>query len=886
LRTVRGVAYTPPRMIASNVRSSSPCRAFSSLSLPLIIGVALASAGGCDPSPEPEAIEEVEPQVGTSAHGLDSDSDGMADDWETTYFGNLTRNGTGDYDSDGMTDLEEYTYSFNPTVDDGLADQDGDRYPNVFELRRGSVPTSTTSIPTANMTVDVNGSGNYTNINAAISAATTANGTYQVIAVLPGTYSGTTNTTFTIASTKPKLLIIGTQGASKTIISGDATNVGWILSNTAVVASFTFTNINRALQVNASGKEVRLVDLVLRNNPGGSWTGGIYVVAISKLYITGCTLLENTTQTASAHQLQLAAGTTYLTNTVIYGSASGTHLFKATGATLNATYSLAKGYTLSGTGNLSSSTDPKLRFDAHLRYDSPLIGAGGTVAQSKRDMDLDTRPGSSPDISADQWADSDADQLADFWENEQAGNLTTLTSRTQDADSDGLTNDEEYVLATLATTADTDGDGVSDGLEVNTYGTSPLDTDTDDDEMPDNFEIANSLSATTPNAFEDADRDRYPNVFEYVKSTDPQSATSIPSADFIVDPVLGGSSGTDNIYEKVQQAVNVTASSGYQILAIKAGVYSGTQNTNITIATANKAKLLVIGVDGAAKTIIDGLETETGWTVSNAVVLESLTFDRLDVRSVYVNATSKEVRLVDLLVRRGTGSNYAGGLHIFASGKVDVIGCTFLSNTTETALAEQLYLGSGAVSLTNTVVSSTTSATLLYKHTNATLTANYSFVKGQTLSGSGNLAGTVDPRIRLDGRQLGTSPLRGAGNALAASKFDLDLETRSTASWDIGADQWTDTDGDTLPDAWEVLETGGLTALAGQDADGDTLTDLAEYEWFDGEYGPDPQVADTDADLVPDGYEILFGTNPIIPDADDLELDYDQDGLIECSLDV
>ncbi len=42
----------------------------------------------------------------------------MDDAWETTYFGNLSRNGTGDYDSDGMLDLEEYTNSFNPTVDD------------------------------------------------------------------------------------------------------------------------------------------------------------------------------------------------------------------------------------------------------------------------------------------------------------------------------------------------------------------------------------------------------------------------------------------------------------------------------------------------------------------------------------------------------------------------------------------------------------------------------------------------------------------------------------------------------------------------------------------------------------------------------------------------
>lgn len=38
----------------------------------------------------------------------DTDNDGMSDAWETTYFGNLSRDGKGDFDSDGWYDLEEY----------------------------------------------------------------------------------------------------------------------------------------------------------------------------------------------------------------------------------------------------------------------------------------------------------------------------------------------------------------------------------------------------------------------------------------------------------------------------------------------------------------------------------------------------------------------------------------------------------------------------------------------------------------------------------------------------------------------------------------------------------------------------------------------------------
>ena len=129
----------------------------------------------------------------------------------------------------------------------------------------------------------------------------------------------------------------------------------------------------------------------------------------------------------------------------------------------------------------------------------------------------------------DQFVDTDGDGLADVWEIAQAGNLTTLTSGTQDADGDGLTNDQEYALLTNPIVADTDGDGVSDGAEVTTYGSNPLSTDTDGDDMPDGWEVTHGLSATIANGFEDADGDRYPNVFEYAGSTDPSSGTSVPT---------------------------------------------------------------------------------------------------------------------------------------------------------------------------------------------------------------------------------------------------------------------------------------------------------------------------------------------------------------------
>ena len=47
--------------------------------------------------------------------GADTDHDEMDDDWEVTYFGNLSRNGVGDYDNDGATDLAEFRAGTDPT---------------------------------------------------------------------------------------------------------------------------------------------------------------------------------------------------------------------------------------------------------------------------------------------------------------------------------------------------------------------------------------------------------------------------------------------------------------------------------------------------------------------------------------------------------------------------------------------------------------------------------------------------------------------------------------------------------------------------------------------------------------------------------------------------
>lgn len=44
----------------------------------------------------------------------DADGDGLSDDWELTWFGNLARDGSGDYDADGIADAAEFRAGANP----------------------------------------------------------------------------------------------------------------------------------------------------------------------------------------------------------------------------------------------------------------------------------------------------------------------------------------------------------------------------------------------------------------------------------------------------------------------------------------------------------------------------------------------------------------------------------------------------------------------------------------------------------------------------------------------------------------------------------------------------------------------------------------------------
>ena len=86
----------------------------------------------------------------------DSDSDGLPDPWEKSYFpGDLTKlSGTGDFDNDGLNDLGEYQRGSDPTK----ADTDGDGLSDLVETGTG-IFVSKTNTGSNPARVDSDGDG-------------------------------------------------------------------------------------------------------------------------------------------------------------------------------------------------------------------------------------------------------------------------------------------------------------------------------------------------------------------------------------------------------------------------------------------------------------------------------------------------------------------------------------------------------------------------------------------------------------------------------------------------------------------------------------------------------------------------------------------------------
>ncbi|MBL9169359.1 MAG: hypothetical protein JNN07_16585 [Verrucomicrobiales bacterium] len=138
-------------------------------------------------------------------------------------------------------------------------------------------------------------------------------------------------------------------------------------------------------------------------------------------------------------------------------------------------------------------------------------------------------------------ADTDGDGMSDLWENAFGLNLNSPADASNDPDSDGATNLQEFRAGTDPKNPDSDGDGLQDGVETGTgiwvsnsnRGTSPNSVDSDADGLGDAVEtntgvfLDNTNPGTNPNKA-DTDGDRFNDGLEITLGFSPVSADSAP----------------------------------------------------------------------------------------------------------------------------------------------------------------------------------------------------------------------------------------------------------------------------------------------------------------------------------------------------------------------
>ncbi len=151
-----------------------------------------------------------------------------------------------------------------------------------------------------------------------------------------------------------------------------------------------------------------------------------------------------------------------------------------------------------------------------------LTGSSQTVTLTSIDNDTVSIHGIQIIDSA---TDTDGDGMSDSLEIENHFN-PALPDATTDADTDGMSNAAEIAAGTDPHQRDSDHDGILDGAEA-ARGTSPLDADSDNDSLPDGDEVNASPFPSSP-ILADSDGDGFTDPIEGTYGSNPLSAASTP----------------------------------------------------------------------------------------------------------------------------------------------------------------------------------------------------------------------------------------------------------------------------------------------------------------------------------------------------------------------
>lgn len=228
-----------------------------------------------------------------------------------------------------------------------------------------------------------------------------------------------------------------------------------------------------------------------------------------------------------------------------------------------------------------------------------------------------------------------------------------------------------------------------------------------------------------------------------------------------------------------------------------------------------------------------------------------------------------------------------GGLVVAPSSSAELIFCSIAENRVLNAIDPNFH-GGGGIAVSGSSAGESTiflkNSILFSNHANygADIMERYIGAEWVDIIAEycviGDIAGNITSNNVINADPLFANPSDGDFHILYGSPCidagspdysgggtDIDGEPRPFGlRVDIGADEFTDTDGDHMADYWEIKMFGAITVSDGTiHSDTDDLTDFEEYM-----HQTNPFNADTDGDGASDGLEVSLGMNPLDPDQD------------------